>query len=634
MANRRVEHGHRLNSATDRPRRTPYTAAWVRLFTPLWLMTLALAAPVLVPVVAAPATSPATSQATPASASNKTSNTTSNTTSKTPSTTASNPTRSTHTAVTPSEVFHAAIASAHPLASAAGERVLAQGGNAFDAAIAVSAVLSVVEPASSGIGGGGFFLIHEQATHKDVFLDAREIAPQAASADMYKRADGTVDARASRVGPKAAAIPGQPALWAYVAKHYGRLPLSVSLLSAIEVARAGFPLYPRLQNAIKVKQAQLSANPDAARIFLVDGQVPDVGTVIRQPELAQTLALIARSDASEFYHGDFVKRLVASVREDGGIWTEADFDGYKVIEREPVRFEYRGTTIVTAPPPSSGGIVLAETLGVMGAYEDPKLARVDRIQLMTEALRRAYHDRAQYLGDPDYTSIPTRLLLNADYWMGLRSTLRLDKATPSEVFAPVQASPESPSTTHFSILDVHGNRVAATQSVNLFFGATYMARGQGFFLNDTMDDFAAAPLVPNAFGLVGGKANSIAPGKRALSSMTPTFAENDKGLLIIGSPGGSTIITNVLYGLLGWLDGLDATTLVTRPRIHHQYLPDEITYEAGALSDEEIAALTARGQHLRQTAPWGNTQIITVDKHTLSVQAASDPRGFGAGRVY
>lgn len=530
--------------------------------------------------------------------------------------------------------LHAAIASAHPLASAAGEQMLAQGGNAFDAAIAVSAVLSVVEPASSGVGGGGFFLLHIQSNHKDTFLDARETAPSAATADMYRKSDGGIDERGSRVGPKAAAIPGEPALWAYTAKHYGKLPLTQSLAPAIQIARDGFPLYPRLQNAIRVKLNDLKANPDAARVFLDSNQVPAVGYVIRQPELAETLSLIARSNAQEFYHGAFVKQLVNSMRADGGIWSEADFASYRVVEREPIRFTYRGTTITSAPPPSSGGLVLADTLGVLAGYPYASLGRIDRVHLMVEAARRAYHDRADYLGDPDFVKIPTQRLLSADYHAGLRTTIRMDRATPSEIFSPVLLSPESPSTTHFSIIDAKGNRVSATQSVNLFFGATYMAKGMGFILNDTMDDFSVAPTVPNAFGLVGGYANAIVPGKRALSSMTPTFAENSKGLLIIGSPGGSTIITNVLYGTLGWLEGLDATTLVTRPRIHHQFLPDEISYEAGAFTPEEQAALELRGHHLRVTQAWGNTQIITVDYQSGKTDAASDPRGFGAGRVY
>jgi len=530
---------------------------------------------------------------------------------------------------------HAAIASAHPLATDAGLLMLQKGGNAFDAAIAVSAVLSVVEPASSGVGGGGFILLHQQKTGKDVFLDARETAPSSATAAMYRTATGGVDERGSKVGPRAAAIPGQPALWAYVAKHYGKLPLTVSMAPAIEIANNGFPLYPRLQNAIRVKANDLRANPDAARVFLVNGDVPAVGTLIRQPELAQTLRLIATTQAVGFYHGPFVKRLVSAVRQDGGLWSEEDFARYAVKERAPIKFTYQGATVVSAPPPSSGGLVLADTLGILAGYPFKQLSPIDRMHLMVEALKRSYRDRADYMGDPDFVKVPTALLMSADYHAGLRASIRLDRATDSQVLAPVTASPESPSTTHFSILDANGNRVASTQSVNLFFGATYIAPGMGFFLNDTMDDFSVAPLVPNAFGLVGGTANAIAPGKRALSSMTPTFVETPDGALIIGSPGGSTIITNVLYGVLGWLDGLDAKTIVTRARIHHQYLPDVITYEQGAFTADEVKALEARGQHLKQAEQgWGNTQVITVDYHTHHVEAASDPRGFGAGRVY
>lgn len=532
-------------------------------------------------------------------------------------------------------VDHAAIASAHPLATEAGMLMLQKGGNAFDAAIAVSAVLSVVEPASSGVGGGGFFLIHNQKTGLDVFLDARETAPLSATATMYRTSSGGVDDRASKVGPRAAGIPGEPALWAYVAKRYGKLPLTVSMAPAIQIAAEGFPLYARLQNAIRVKANDLKANPDAARVFLPDGVVPPVGTVIKQPELSATLAMIAKTNAQGFYHGDFVKNLVQAVRREGGLWSEEDFARYKVVERAPIVFTYRGAKITSSPPPSAGGLVLADTLGVMEGYAYPSLSRVDRTHLMVEALKRSYRDRADYLGDPDFVTIPTALLMSPQYDAGLRASIRMDRATDSQVLAPVTASPESPSTTHFSVLDAAGNRVASTQSVNLFFGATYIAPGMGFFLNNTMDDFSVAPLVPNAFGLVGGTANAIAPGKRPLSSMTPTFVESNAGLLIIGSPGGSTIMTNVLYGVLGWLDGLDAKTIVTRARIHHQYLPDVITYEAGAFDEEEIKALEARGQHLRQADQgWGNSQVVTVDYHTHHVEAASDPRGVGAGRVY
>jgi gamma-glutamyltranspeptidase/glutathione hydrolase len=528
-----------------------------------------------------------------------------------------------------------AIASAHPLATQAGLDMLAAGGNAFDAAVAVSAVLAVVEPASSGIGGGGFYLLHVAADGRDVFVDARETAPAAATRDMYVGADGKPRTDASMSGPRAAGIPGEPAAWAHVAAHYGKLPLAKSLEPAIRIAREGFPLYARLQNAIRVKKAQLSASRDAAAVFLDHGEVPAVGAVIRQPDLARTLTLIADSNAAAFYQGKFAERLAGAVRHDGGIWTAEDLAHYRVVERAPLTFRYRNATLVTAPPPSSGGIVLGDALGILAGYDLAALDTATRRHLTIEALRRAYRDRAEYLGDPDFVKIPVEQLLSPLYAAGQRTSIRLDRATPSDMLRPVFTGDESPSTTHFSVLDRDGNRVGATVSINLFFGATYIVPGTGFLLNDTMDDFAVAAGTPNAFELVGADANAIAPGKRALSSMTPTFVETDRGLLIIGSPGGSTIISNVLGGIMNWLDGKSAAEVVAAPRLHHQYLPDAVIYEPGTLSAEERAPLEQRGHKFRAgRGPWGNTQVVTWDYASGKIEAASDPRGFGAGLVY
>ncbi len=528
-----------------------------------------------------------------------------------------------------------AIASAHPLATQAGLDILAQGGNAFDAAVAVSAVLAVVEPASSGVGGGGFYLLHLAADGRDVFVDARETAPLAATRDMYLGPDGKPRSQASTSGPLAAGIPGEPAAWAHVAAKYGRLPLATSLKPAIRIATEGFPLYARLQNAIRVKQAQLAASPDAAAVFLRKGAVPEVGALIRQPDLARTLALIASSGAEAFYKGRFAERMVAAVRRDGGIWTADDLARFRVVERAPVTFRYRNATFVTSPPPSSGGLVLADAFGILAGYDYAVLDGVTRRHLVIEALRRAYRDRAEYLGDPDFVKIPVEQLLSPMYAAGQRTSIRLDRATPSDMLRPVFTGDESPSTTHFSVLDRDGNRVGATVSVNLFFGATYVVPGTGFLLNDTMDDFSVAAGTPNAFELVGADANAIAPGKRPLSSMTPTFVETERGLLIIGSPGGSTIISNVFGGVLNWLDGRSAAEIVAAPRIHEQYLPDAVMFEPGALSAEERAALEQRGHKLRPgRGTWGNTQVVTWDYASGKVEAASDPRGFGAGLVY
>lgn len=528
----------------------------------------------------------------------------------------------------------AAIASAHPLASQAGQEAFAAGGNAFDAAVAVSAALAVVEPGSSGVGGGGFYLLHFARDGRNVMVDARETAPAAATRDMYLDEKGQPRTAASRDGPLAAGIPGEPAGWVWLAQKYGKLPLTKSMAPAIRLAREGFPLYARLQNAIRFKKDRLRSSPDAARVFLVKGEVPEVGTLIRQPDLARTLELIATQGFDGFYKGRFAQRLANGVRKDGGIWTVEDLASYEVKERAPVEFTYRGAKIVSASPPSSGGLVIANALNILSGYDLASLNAVDRKHVVAEAMKHAFRDRAEYLGDPDFVSIPTAQFLSADYAAGQRTAIRMDRALPSEMLRPVFVQGEGPSTTHFSVLDREGNRVGGTISVNLFFGATYMVPGTGFFLNNTMDDFSVRAGTPNAFQLVGAAANAIAPRKRALSSMTPTFVETEKGLLIVGSPGGSTIISNVLLGVLNFLDGKSAQEIVAARRMHHQYLPDSIMIEAGAFTAEEKAALEARGHKLREGREWGNTQVITWDYASGKVEAASDPRGFGAGLVY
>jgi gamma-glutamyltranspeptidase / glutathione hydrolase len=530
----------------------------------------------------------------------------------------------------------AAIASAHPLASRAGKEILAAGGNAFDAAVAVSAALAVVEPCCSGLSGGGFYLLHREADHLDTEIDAREKAPGAATRDMYLDAAGKPVPHASTGGPLAAGIPGEPAAFEYLARRFGKLPLKQSLQPAIKLARDGFPLDERIQGVIRFKRDVLLRSPEAARIFLTpSGGVPDAGTIIKQPELAASLEAIANNGASGFYTGRVAADLVAGVQAGGGIWTLADLAAYKVVERRPIIGSYRGARIVSASPPASGGIVLMDELNILSGLDLQNADPATRKHFVIEAMRRAYRDRAIYLGDPDFVQIPVAMLTSVDYAAGQRASIRPDKAMPSDLLPGVDDQPSGPQTTHFSILDAAGNRVAATISLNWYMGSGFMVPKTGVMLNNTMDDFSIKQATQNSFGLVGGTANAIEPNKRSLSSMTPTFVETPHGVMIAGSPGGSYIINMVLLGTLNFLDGMSAADIVKYPRYHHQYLPDEVVYEKGALSADEMKALEGEGHQLRESSrQWGNMQVITWDYASGRVEAASDPRGAGEGLVY
>lgn len=527
----------------------------------------------------------------------------------------------------------AAIASANAYATDAGMEVLAKGGNAFDAAIAVSATLGLVEPESSGLGGGGFLLLHVAADGRDVFVDARERAPLAASRDMFLDENGEADRRRSVDGALAAAIPGMPAALDHLAREYGRLPLSESLAPAIRLAREGWRFGPKNAAMLGWRREVLAGNPEAAKLFLRDGQVPEVGTLMRNEDYARTLELLAREGSAGFYRGPYARRLVSGVRKAGGIWSERDLAEYRVIEREPLRLQHRGWEIVTAPPPSSGGVALATILNILSGYDYAALPQAERVHLLTEAMRRAYHDRALYLGDPDFVQAPVAMLTSADYAAGLRAGIHPRRATPSEMLPGVGSTPARPDTTHFSIMDAEGNLVAVTQTVNLPYGNAVVVPGTGFLLNNEMDDFSVKPGVPNAFGLVGDDANAIEPGKRPLSSMTPTFLRGGERVAVLGSPGGSRIITTVLLAVLNLMDGQDAQAVAAAPRFHHQYLPDRIDAETGALPEEVVAALQAMGHEVRVTDnTWGNLQVVVWDRRSGELQAGTDPRWEGVGK--
>ncbi|VAW77351.1 Gamma-glutamyltranspeptidase @ Glutathione hydrolase [hydrothermal vent metagenome] len=527
-----------------------------------------------------------------------------------------------------------AIASAHPLATQAGMQILDAGGNAFDAAVTVSAVLAVVEPYSSGIGGGGFWLLHRASDGKQVMLDGRERAPLAAHRNLYLDAKGEVVPGLSMDGALAAGIPGEPAALVWLAEHYGRVPLVQSLAAAIQFAEKGFLVDRHYQAMARFRLAALRKSSAAAGVFLKNNEVPAEGDWVLQPDLANTLRALADKGRDGFYKGEVARHLVDGVRKAGGIWTLDDLKQYQVVEREPVSFSVGGQRIVSAALPSSGGIGLATMLNILDGYALEEAEPADRIHLITEAMRRAYRDRAQYLGDPDFVKAPVSRLIDPRYADGLRASIHPQKATPSRLLPGTASFSAGTDTTHFSVLDKEGNRVAATLSVNYPFGAAFVVPKTGVLLNDEMDDFSSKPGVPNAYGLVGAEANAIAPGKRPLSSMTPTFVELDQGVAILGTPGGSRIITMVLLGILDMAKGNGPSSWVALPRFHHQYLPDVIQFEPGAFSPEVQQELQRRGHVLKPLdSTWGNMQAVYFDYASGKVQAASDPRGGGLASV-
>ncbi|HLT45524.1 MAG TPA: gamma-glutamyltransferase [Luteimonas sp.] len=537
----------------------------------------------------------------------------------------------------------AAIASAHALATEAGFETLRAGGNAFDAAVTVSAVLSVVEPISSGLGGGGFFLLHDAGSGRDVFVDARETSPAAATPDRYLDADGGFDRDRAINGPWSAGIPGLPAAFVHVAGKYGQLPLSTSLAPAIRIARDGFPVYARMARGYERRREVMERYPGTREVFLAGGHAPREGEVFRQPDLARTLELLAEQGFDGFYRGEVARKLVAGVNAEGGQWTGQELAAYRVKEREPIRFRYRDWDIVTAPPPSSGGIALAQMLQILEGWDLDELDQAARTHLVVESMRRAFRDRTFYLGDPDFVQVPQRLLTSPDYAAGLRATINPARATPSDMLSGEQTPLEDEDTTHFSIIDAQGNRAAVTQTVNLLFGSGLVPPGTGVLLNNEMDDFALKPGTPNAFGVMGYDANAPEPGKRMLSSMTPTFMQSPQRVTVLGTPGGSRIITMVLLGILGYDDGLGAQEVAALPRYHHQWMPDRIQAETGAFPDEVAEALRALGHTLElpgdearggrgSSHVWGNLQTVEWRLSDNTLHGGSDPRN-PAGRA-
>jgi len=529
---------------------------------------------------------------------------------------------------------HAGIATAHPVATQAGHDILAKGGNAFDAAVAVTATLAVVEPYSSGIGGGGFWLLHRASDGEQVMLDGREMAPGRAHRDMYLDEKGDVRRGASVDGPLSAGIPGVPAALAHLASRYGKLSLATSLQPAIRAARGGFLVDAIYQRMARFRLAALRSSAAAAAIFLDDNEIPKLGYRVHQFDLANTLEAIAKNGAKGFYRGHIAQRLVTGARDGGGIWSLEDLAGYQVIEREPLTGNIgKNTRIVSVAPPSSGGVALLSILKQLRNFSMP-LADEDLKHLVVESMRRAYRDRAEFLGDSDFVNVPIKQLISDAHARRLSVGVDINNATPSsslrKTSAPNKAGTD---TTHFSIIDRHGNRVAATLSINYPFGSCFVPPGTGVLLNDEMDDFSAKPGEPNVYGLVGAKANEIQAYKRPLSSMSPTFIESPRGVAVLGTPGGSRIITMVLLGILDYMEGGTATSMVSKRRYHHQYLPDVIQHERGTFSKEQMDDLQLRGHTLSQQDDYGNMQVILWERETNSLDAASDPRGVGSSII-
>ena len=525
-----------------------------------------------------------------------------------------------------------AVASAHPLATNAGLEILAQGGNAFDAAVAIAATLAVVEPYHSGLGGGGFWLLHQEQTHKNIFIDGRETAPKAASKNMYLNADGKVIPGLSLNGGLASAIPGHPAAMVYIAKNYGRLPLTKTLAPAIKLAREGFFVDKQFRyfSTMDDRLLQLRKYPATAAIFLKNGHPYSIGDLLIQRDLAKTLSLIAVKGEAGFYSGEVAKRLVDGVNGTGGIWTLEDLAQYKIKIREPLVGAYHNMLIITAPPPSAGGVALLTMLNILSNYPLSSFTKLKWIHYLIESMRLAYWQRDQFLGDPDFITIPVDKLISSNNAKQLSTLISPDKAIDSNVLQGPNINQNSSNTSHFSIIDAEGNRVAATLTINYIFGSSVVAAGTGVLLNDEMDDFSTKVGAENVFGIVGSDKNAIVPGKRPLSSMSPTFLELPGRVAILGTPGGSRIPTMVLIASLLFNDYYGAISMVSAMRFHHQYLPDLIQFEPNTFSPEIQEGLKAMGYKLMPLDQYyGDMQAITWDRDRNQLTATSDPRNIG-----
>jgi gamma-glutamyltranspeptidase/glutathione hydrolase len=515
------------------------------------------------------------------------------------------------------EASHGVVVSSQHLASQVGVDILKAGGNAIDAAVAVGYAEAVTNPCCANIGGGGFMVVHLAESHRDVFVNFRETAPQAATAAMFLEADGTPIRGASLDGYLAVAVPGTVLGLDDVLKRYGTLPRAVVMAPAIKLARDGFILTRGDTDIIDAGSQRLSRNAETRKLFFrEDGSPLRPGDRLKQPDLARTLEAVAHRGANAFYKSAIAGRVAAAMRRNGGIITRQDLASYTVTEGAPIYCTYRGYLIASAPPPSSGGTALCEILNILEGYDMRGLGfhSAASAHYMVEAMRRAYIDRNTSLGDPAFVKNPVEHLLSKDYAAQVRKTIDPERATLSRLAQPDEPPNEKPETTHYSIVDGKGNAVAVTYTINGLFGAGIIVPGTGFLLNDEMDDFTAKTGAPNLFGLVQGEANAIAPGKRPLSSMSPTIVTKDGHVvMVLGSPGGSRIITITLQVLLNIIDyGMRPQEAVDAPRLHYQGSPDEIYVEPFALSPDTVRALQARDYRITEQAPWGAAELIAL----------------------
>jgi gamma-glutamyltranspeptidase/glutathione hydrolase len=559
--------------------------------------------------------------------------------------------------VNPSHGTKGMVATVHPEASRAGLDILKAGGNAIDSAVAVGFALAVVHPEAGNIGGGGF-LLFRTGSGEVHFLDYREKAPAKATAAMYLDEHGNVVENLSTIGYKSVAVPGSVAGLVYAEQHWGKLSLKQVMEPAIRLARDGFVL--DYDEAKSFREKHLAEFADSRRIFQRDGNYYQAGDTFKQPDLARTLERIA-ANPDDFYHGALARELADAIQQGGGLVTADDLAHYEVKERQPIRGSYRGYDIISAPPPSSGGVALIESLNILEGYDLAKEG--DRsaasIHLTAEAFQRAFFDRSEFMGDPDFAKIPVAQLIDKRYGNAWRDTIQLRQATPGTalrrpaMFAKLddyaRAHPATPGlepnhTTHYSIVDAEGNAVSITTTLNDEFGSRVTAKGLGFLLNDEMDDFSSKPGTPNMYGLIQGPANAIGPAKRPLSAMTPTIVlKNGKLFLVLGSPGGPTIITTVANILMGVVDyGLNIQQAVNAARFHDQWIPDQINVERTGISPDTIGKLERMGHKVRvgimegmdNNEYWGDAECIAVDEKTGELLGASDGRNHGKAVGY